>query len=194
MGLSAGQYVGQLRSLLPPGKALDDGGEGTLTLLLQGLSVELSRVDARGDVLVSESIPSSTVEMLSDWERNAALPDNCTPAGQSIEARQAALCARLTSNSGPSKPYLISLAASIGYTITIVNRRARRMRAAMGDYYGGTDWQYVWEVHAALNSIDYRRYGQSFYGEFYATWQNAVLECVIRQHAQAHTLVNFIYT
>jgi len=188
------QYREQLRALLPLGKALDDGGEGTLTQLLDGLAQELARVDARGNALLEESLPSSTLELLPDWERNAALPDACTPAGQTVPQRQAALMARLTGNSGPSKPYLIALAASLGYTVTIVNRYARRYRAAMGGYYGGTDWQFVWEVHAPLNSVVYRHFGDSVYGEAYASWQNAVLECVLKQHAPAHTQVNFIYS
>jgi uncharacterized protein YmfQ (DUF2313 family) len=188
------QYREQLRALLPPGKALDDGGQGTLTQLLDGLAQELARVDARGDALIEESLPDSTLELLADWERNAGLPDDCTPAGQTIPQRRSALVARLTGNSGPSKPYLIALAASLGYTVTIVNRRARRFRAAMGDYYGGADWQFVWEVHAPLNSVVYRRFGDSVYGEAYASWQNAVLECVLTQHAPAHTQVNFFYS
>lgn len=194
MGLTGDQYREHLRALLPPGRALDDGGDGELTLLLDALGAELSRVDGRGDVLIDESIPTSTTELLADWERNAGLPDNCTPAGQSVDARRAALVARLTSNSGPSIPYLLSLAESLGYTVTIVERHARRYGDDLGDYYGDTDWQFVWEVHAPLNSVVYRRFGNSAYGEAYATWQNDVLECVMRQHSPAHTLVNFIYT
>lgn len=192
--MTVDQYQEHLRSLLPPGRALDDGRAGELTLLLQALAAEYSRVDGRGDVLIDESIPSGTTELLADWERNAGLPDNCTPAGQSVDARRAALVSRLTSNSGPSIPYLLSLAESLGYTVNIVERRERRFGADVGTYYGGSDWQFVWEVHAPLNSVVYRRFGNSAYGEAYATWQNDVLECVMRQHAPAHTKVNFIYT
>jgi uncharacterized protein YmfQ (DUF2313 family) len=64
----------------------------------------------------------------------------------------------------------------------------------MGGSYGGNDWEFVWYVHSPLNSVDYRYYGSSVYGEPYATWQNAVLECVMRQHDQAHTQVLFVYS
>lgn len=192
--MTALQYREQLRALLPPGRALDDGGAGVLTQLLDGLATELERVDDRGDVLIKESLPDTTLELLPDWERVAGLPDDCTPAGQSVDARRGALIARLTSSSGPTIPYLLSLAQVLGYTVGIVERHARRSGDAMGDYYGGTDWQFVWEVHAPLNTVVYRRFGDSVYGETYAAWQNAVLECVIRQHAPAQTLVNFIYS
>lgn len=191
--MTADQYREHLRALLPPGRALADE-DGVLTQLLDGLAAELARVDGRGDALIAESIPDSTLELLPDWERNAALPDNCTPAGQTVDARRAALITRLTANSGPSIPYLLSLAAALGYQVQIVKRYARRFGAALGDYYGGTDWQFVWEVHAPLNSVTYRRFGNSAYGEAYATWQNEVLECVMRQHNPADTRVNFIYS
>jgi len=191
--MTADQYREHLRSLLPPGRALEDG-DGVLTQLLDGLAEELARVDGRGAALIAEALPDSTLELLADWERVADPPDDCTPAGQSVEARRAALIARLTANSGPSLPFLLSLAASLGYTVQIVKRYARRYRAALGDFYGGTDWQFVWEVHAPLNSVNYRRFGNSAYGEAYAGWQNDVLECVMRQHNPADLQVNFIYT
>ncbi|WP_424682907.1 YmfQ family protein [Frateuria sp. YIM B11624] len=191
--MTVAQYREHLRALLPPGRALEDG-DGLLTQLLEGMAEELARVDGRGDALIAESLPDSTLELLPDWERVADLPDDCTPAGQTVEARRTALIARLTANSGPSIPFLLSLAASLGYTVQIVKRYARRYRAALGDVYGGNDWQFVWEVHAPLNTVTYRRFGNSTYGEAYASWQNDVLECVMRQHNPADLQVNFIYS
>jgi uncharacterized protein YmfQ (DUF2313 family) len=191
--MTVDQYREHLRALLPPGRALEDR-DGVLTQLLDGMAEELARVDGRGDALIAEALPDRTLELLGDWERVAALPDDCTPPGQSVQARRTALIARLTANNGPSVPLLLSLAAGLGYTVQIVKRRARRMGAALGDYYGGLDWMFVWEVHAPLNSVNYRRFGNSAYGEAYATWQNDVLECVMRQHNPADLQVNFIYT
>lgn len=192
MAMTQDQYREQLRSLLPPGPALRDGGVGVVSKLLQGMAGEFARVDASGDALVLESLPNTTTELLPDWERVAALPDNCTPAGQTVDQRRQALVARFLGNGTPSIPYLTQIAAAVGYQISIVKRSARRYRAKMGTTYGGTAWQFVWEVHAPLNTVVHRTSGSSM-GEPYATWQNAVLECVIRQHAPAHTIVNFIY-
>jgi len=193
MGMTADQYREHLRALLPPGRALQDG-DGNLTQLLDGMAEELARVDGRADALIVESLPDSTLDLLPDWERVADLPDDCTPTGQTVEARRAALIARLTANSGPSVPFLLEIAAALGYSVQIVKRRARRFGAALGDYYGGLDWMFVWEVHAPLNSVAYRRFSTSAYGEVYASWQNDVLECVMRQHNPADTQVNFIYS
>lgn len=185
-------YADQLRALLPRGRALDDGGIGALTDLLDALAQEYARVDARGDALLLEAMPSSTFELLPDWERVCGLPDSCTPDGQTIDQRRQALIVRLQGNGTPSIPYLTGLAADLGYEVTIVKRHARRYRDALGAYYGGTDWQFVWEVHAPLHSVTYRLSGDVS-GEPYATWQNAVLECVMRQHAPAHSIVIFVY-
>lgn len=192
--MTAPQYTEHLRALLPPGNALDDAGAGTLTQLLDGMAQELARVDASAGHLIDESLPDSTFQLLPDWERVCALPDNCTPAGQTIDQRRGAVIARLLGNGTPSIPYLTQIAAQIGYTVTIVKRHARRMGAALGTPYGGIPWQFVWEVHAPLNTDVHRAYGGSVMGIPYATWQNAVLECVMRQHAPAHTIVNFIYS
>lgn len=194
MGLTAPQYSEHLRTLLPPGKALDDAGLGNLTQLLDGLAQELARVDASADQLIDESLPDTTFQLLPDWERVCALPDNCTPAGQTIDQRRGAVIARLLGNGTPSIPYLTQIAAQLGYTVTIVKRCARKHGALMGTPYGLTPWQFVWEVHAPLNTDVHRAYGSSVMGTAYATWQNAVLECVMRQHAPAHTIVNFIYS
>lgn len=194
MGMSPLQYVEQLRELLPPGKALDDGGDGVLTQLLTGLAQEYARVDASAGNLIDESLPDSTFQLLPDWERVCALPDDCTPAGQAIEQRRQAVCARLLGNGTPSIPYLTAVAAQLGYTVIVERCRARRYGLPLGTPYGGIPWQFTWEVHAPLITLNSRTYGAATYGSPYASWQNDVLECVIKQHAPAHTVVHFIYT
>lgn len=192
MGMSAFQYAEQLRALLPPGKALADGN-GVLTQLLDGLSQEFARADQSASGLIDESLPNSAFQLLPDWERVCNLPDGCTPAGQTIDARRQAVVARFFGNGTPSIPYLTTVAAQVGYTVTITRCRARTCGMTCGTAYGGTPWMHTWQVHAALNTVRSRSYGTSTYGEPYASWQNAVLECVLRQHAPAHTIVQFIY-
>lgn len=191
--MTGAQYAQELRALLPPGKALDDRGDGVLTQLLDGLAVELARVDASASNLIDESIPNTTLQLLPDWERVCDLPDDCTPAGQSITARRQAVVARFLGNGTPSIPYLEEIAAQLGYTVTVTRCRARRSGDPCGTSYGGIDWQFAWQVHAPLNSVQRRTYGGAVFGSPYASWQNAVLECVMRQHAPAHTIVLFIY-
>lgn len=194
MGMSPLQYADQLRALLPPGKALADGGAGVLTQLLDGFSQEFARADQSAGNLVDESLPDSTLQLLPDWERVCNLPDGCTPVGQSIAARQQAVVARFIGNGTPSIPYLTNVAAQLGYPVTITRGQARRSGMTCGTAYGGLPMMFTWLVQSPLNAVQSRKYGAAAYGEPYARWQNAVLECVLRQHAPAQTIVLFIYT
>ena len=42
-------------------------------------------------MLIDESDPRSTLEMLNDWERAFGLPDSCTDAADTLAERQNAL-------------------------------------------------------------------------------------------------------
>ena len=77
-------------------------------------------VDARStDLVVTESDPRDTLELLPDWERAFGLPDPCLTAPQTIPDRRNALVAKLTIEGGQSRAFFVSAAQSIGYTIAI---------------------------------------------------------------------------
>lgn len=175
VGAEVRQYQEALRALLPPGDALNDEGHGQLTNLLDGLAYEFSRVDARGADLIEEADPRTTTELLEDWERLTGLPDACTPAEQTLDQRRGAVVARLTSQSTPTRAFIIQQAATLGYTVTIEERHARRYRDPVGGRYGNDAWQFVWAVHIT---------GAAAAPE---------LECIMRRYAPAHTIVHFIY-
>lgn len=171
VAISVRNYREQLRAHLPPGPALDDAGEGKLTDLMDGLAAEFQRIDARGGDLLDEADPRTADEMLADWERLTGL----VAGDQTDAARRNAVVAKLTSNSAPSRAFLIQQAATLGYTVTIVERHARRYRALLGDLYGGIAWQFVWEVHVADVAAA------------------PDLEALLKSYAPAHTVVHFIY-
>ena len=66
---SATQYQGQLRSLLPSGPAWDPEQVPELERVLQGISQELARIDARAVDLQNEMDPASVSELVADWEK-----------------------------------------------------------------------------------------------------------------------------
>jgi uncharacterized protein YmfQ (DUF2313 family) len=84
-------YFAQLVLLQPPGAALPRDEDTDWGRLLRGLSLEYERVDGRGDVLIMESDPRLTLELLSDWERAYGLPDMCTVAGTTLQERRASV-------------------------------------------------------------------------------------------------------
>ncbi|MEZ7137239.1 YmfQ family protein [Komagataeibacter sp. SM21] len=142
--------------------------------------------------LITDAFPSTTTELLDEWEETLGLPDPCAGESPTIEQRRAQVVARLTDNGGASVPYFIAFAATLGYDITITEyapARAGVMRA--GDPVCGEDWAYVWLIRApGYTPIPFRA-GQSCAGEALMVWGNTVLQCEITARNPAHTVVLF---
>lgn len=195
MARSANEYLEQLKLLLPPGKALPRETGTSLDTLLDGIAQELARLDARGEDLIGEANPSSTSELLTDWERTAGLPDNCSGTLDStVQGRRQSLLAKLTSTGGQSKQYFIDVAAALGYEVTISEFRPFRAGLShAGDDLTNGDWIYTWRVNAPETTTVSFRAGQSSAGEALRIWGNETLECKINKLKPAHTIALFAY-
>lgn len=150
------------------------------------------RNSARAANLITDAFPSTTVELLTEWEETLGLPDPCAGESPTLAQRRAQVVARLTDNGGASVPYFIAFAAALGYDITITEfapSRAGIMRA--GDAVRGDGWAYVWLISAPGYTPVMFRAGQSEAGEALLTWGNAVLRCEIAARQPAHTIVQF---
>ena len=192
---TAADYLEQLKTLLPPGQAFPREAGTTLHSLLDGMAIELARVDGRGEALPVEANPASTNELLSDWERVAGLPDKCSGVlEETLQGRRNALLTKLTSTGGQSAEYFIELAASLGYTVTIKEFRPFRAgRSYAGDPLTNGAWVFTWLIRAPATSIISFRAGVSASGERLRTWGNNALECKINQLKPAHTIALFAY-
>lgn len=192
---TAADYLEQLKTLLPPGQAFPRESGTTLHSLLDGMSIELARVDGRGEALPIEANPSTTSEMLSDWERVAGLPDKCSGVlEETLQGRKNALLAKLSSTGGQSAGYFIELAGVLGYTVTIEEYRPFRAgRSRAGDALTNGDWVFTWLIRAPETSAISFRAGVSAAGERLRTWGNDTLECKINQLKPAHTIALFAY-
>jgi len=179
MGMTSAQYLAQLQALLPRGAAWTREPDTDLTKLLHGLADELARVDERCDQLLKEMDPRTVTEMISDWETTYGLPDPCTGPLETLAERRAALAAKVSAIGQASPAYFITLAASIGYTVTIDEN-------VDGD-------QFKWRVNANSVTVRSFRAGQGRAGERLRTWGNQLLECVITKYCPAHTQVVFGY-
>lgn len=192
---TAADYLEQLKTLLPPGQAFPRDAGTTLHDLLDGMSIELARVDARGETLPIEANPATTNELLSDWERVAGLPDKCSGAlEETQQGRKNALLTKLTSTGGQSVAYFIELASALGYTVTIETFRPFRAGASRaGDLLTNGAWVFTWLIRAPETSVISFRAGRSTAGERLRTWGNDTLECKINQLKPAHTIALFAY-
>ena len=195
MALSDTDYLRQLQALLPLGPAWARDDESTLTHLLGGLSAELARVDGRSWQIIEEADPRTTAELFLDWERVAGLPDACAEAfggEQTMAQRCAALVGKLTLLGGQSPAYFIGLAAAIGYAITITEFRAHTVEDDVNYALYGVEWNFAWQVNAALNTVTDITV-DSTVNDPIAAWGNALLECVIKRLKPAQTTVLFSY-
>ncbi len=192
---TAADYLEQLKTLLPPGQAFPREAGTTLHDLLDGMSIELARVDARAEALPVEANPASTNELLSDWERVVGLPDKCSGVlEQTLQGRKNALLAKLSSTGGQSPAYFIELASALGYAVTIEEYRPFRAgRSYAGDLLTNGPWVFTWLIRAPETSVITFRAGASAAGERLRTWGNDTLECKINQLKPAHTIALFAY-
>ncbi|WP_339500225.1 YmfQ family protein [Pseudomonas silesiensis] len=192
---TAAEYREQLKQLLPPGQAFPRDPGTTLHDLLDGMSLEFARLDTRGSSLPLEANPLTTNELLSDWERVAGLPDKCAGVlEETVQGRRNGLLAKLASTGGQSPAYFISIAAALGYEVTITEFRSFRVgMSAVGDSLTNGDWIFTWRINAAETTTVPFRVGLSAVGEALRTWGNDLLECKMNQIKPAHTILLFGY-
>lgn len=110
-----GQYEAQLRSLLPSGPAWDPERVPELEKVLEGISQELSRLDARAVDLQNEMDPAGVSELVPDWERVMNLPDPCLGEAPLFDDRRLAVRRRLLAVGSQTIGYFVDIARSQGY-------------------------------------------------------------------------------
>jgi uncharacterized protein YmfQ (DUF2313 family) len=193
---TAEEYRQQLQGLLPSGPAWDPELVPEVALVLSGVALEFSRLDARAVALLNEMDPAGVSELVPDWEVIMGLPDSCLGPNPAFEDRRLAVRRRLVEVGGQSRAYFIEIAVSQGYpNATITEHRAPRMgRSCFGSAHFGT-WkaQFMWTLNTGGRQRQGRRFGVSYWGERFGTNPGNALECLIRRPAPAHTVVHNNY-
>lgn len=193
--MTADDYRRQMQALMPRGMAWALVPLAWMTRLLAGLSEEFARIDARVRDLIGESDPRTTIEMLADWERTLALPDNCSNVlAPTLQGRRDDVLSKLVGIGGQSRAYYIAVAARLGYAITIEEFVPFRVgRSRVGNRVYSQDWTWVWRVNGPPVKITAFRVGRSRMGERLRSWGNSALECRLTQIKSAHTRIIFSY-
>ena len=190
------QYLEELFGLLPTGPIWPRDPESVQGRALKIWAEGLAETDARAEDLVREANPAQAFEMLSAWEKECGLPDECSELTATLAERREAVIAKLTHAGGQSPAYFISLAKTIGYDVGISITEFKPFRAghsSAGDPVCGQDWAFAWQVNAPETTVRHFAAGVSCAGEPLAKWGNERLECMIKQAAPAHTIVLFAY-
>jgi len=161
-----------------------------------GWAYSVARMDAEINGLVDEADPTTTYALLDDWERVAGLPDACELAfggEQEVGQRRAALLARITSAGGQTVAYYISVAAAMGYDITITEYTEHSVDGDVEAEINGQDWAFTWAVNAATTTVAESSVDGTA-DDPLAWWGNAILECVFERIKPAHTNLIFSYS
>lgn len=169
---TAEQYLQQLRGLLLQGPAWNPELVPEGDLVLAGVSLEFSRLDARAVDLLNEMDPASVSELVPDWEAVMNLPDPCLGPNPAFEDRRLAVRRRLVEVGGQSRAYFIDIAVSQGYPdATITEHRAPRMgRSRFGlARFGTWNAQFMWTLNTGGRQRLGRRFGASYWGERFGT-------------------------
>jgi uncharacterized protein YmfQ (DUF2313 family) len=203
------EYAGALRDLLPDGPAWPRLSSSYLQKWCAGNGLIWGDVDASAaQLLTVDSDPRATIAMLPDWERNFGLPDPCLALPpQTIGARQAALVNKMTIEGGQSIAFFTSVAASLGYAITITEyspfqcgiSQCGDTRNQAGVYrwqIGPPTIRYYWTVNVGLAGLSWFRCGEGQCGvdPSLTIGADTGLECRLKQWAPAHTQVLFNYS
>jgi uncharacterized protein YmfQ (DUF2313 family) len=187
-------YLAAFQRLLPRGRVWHRGWGTVQAAHLLTLMPTWARLHTRAGEVIAETFPCSVAaEMLPEWEATLGLPD-CEPL-DTVQQRQAAVCAKFSMRGGQSMAYFIELAAAHGFTIEIEQHQAFRVDInAADDPLSDSAWDYAWTVISpATDTIVYFRADASHADEPLATWGNEQLECLIRMYAPAHTIPMFQY-
>lgn len=190
---SVEQHRDALMALFPKGQAWPTEPDSELGKLMHGVAEEFARIDARAEDLLRESHPSTAFELFEEWEQMHGLPDTCASSDPTFQERRLALVQKYQMFGGQSREFFIAIAAALGFEITITEYRERSFGMDHGTLYGDTEWNWVWQVNAALTNYAERSMGEPF-GEYYREWGNQRLECVLNRLVHAHRYLIFSYS
>ena len=172
------KYGPVLRQLLPPGPAFTAPDDSEFADLLDGMAEVFDDFAELADALLEEFDPTTTTDLLADWERLYGLPgDNPSPPSSTAD-RRTALAAKMLGYDDPTQAAFVALALTLGYASTITQRQYPIMRCnSLCNAVLYTDpWAFVWTMTQDTAAL------------------NTTLEWLIESMSPAHTLVTFVYT
>jgi uncharacterized protein YmfQ (DUF2313 family) len=191
---SAADYLAALKALLPTGAVWPRDAGSSPVRVLQGVATSVARLRARADALLVDAYPSTTYELLPEWEATLGLPDPCAGGSPSLPQRQQQVAAQLTAQGGQSVAYFIGQAKALGFEISITQFAVARIGAArIGEPVNGEAWAHAWRVVAPAQTVTLARIGASGIGDPLASWGNAVLTCALSRLRPAHTVLQIGY-
>ena len=187
-------YREQLHALLPTGPAWSPDSGTVLDELLDAIASQMADVDQSGANLLDEIRPSTTFELLPDWERVVGLPDICSVLGSTVTVRRASLLEKLVSKPTLNPSEFVRIGESFGVTITVEEHDQTRAGTSSALNTGGGRWRHVWWI-TIPTSADAVRFNMlsTFDTPFLSIGRNTEMECRLQNAAPAHTELHIEY-
>jgi uncharacterized protein YmfQ (DUF2313 family) len=192
---SAADFLARLLQLLPRGRAWPRDPDAVLPQALATLVPSFVRSAEAAVDLIAEALPSTTVQLLPEWQATLGLPDPCAGPVQSLQQARNQVVARFCDQGGQSQAYMIAYAGSLGYQIQIQQLAGARFgQTRFGQNFGGPDWNFAWRVLAPSVTQSKLQFGAGRFGQPWSSFGNAVLQCELQAIAPAHTILLFGFT
>lgn len=195
---TAQEYVNQLKMLLPPGPAFPRGDSTSLfAMMLEVWGAELARVDGRACQVIEEADPRQAIETFQEWLDQWGLPDECIKLWTTADnsTLRNLLLWKIKDTGSPNLAFFRDLAAMFGYTITIDEFFRHSVRSRSSEVLATERWPNTWRVNVCSGLGAKVTYHQVVGGadEALAWWGDAIIECLIKRYAPAHTKIYFGY-
>lgn len=196
MVVTLAAWLASLQALLPSGRAFTRNPDSVLTKVLSAIAAMFLAAQLWLEDLLYQADPRNATTMLPRWEDFLGLPDKCTPAGQSLAARQRAAYQRLLEKGGQSRAYFIDLAELLGEPgVTITEFKRFTCNSNCNDMLSGPDDLFTWRAnipHAPENLRPFNCNSPCNAG--LQTYTRSPIECAFNERKPAHTDVFFSYT
>ena len=188
--VSTAAYLAQLKALIPPGRAWSRDQGTTLDALLRAIAGDLADIDSEAAALLLDIRPSTTTDLLPDWERVAGLPDDCSALASTLAERRAALLSKLVTRLNLNPSTFEEIGETFGVTITVEEHDQTRAGTSTMLNTGGGRWRHVWWVTIPL-SADIRAFDMlsDVNTPLLSIDRNTELECRLQKASPAHTLL-----
>jgi len=191
----ADNYRDLILKLLPPGKAWTRDQDSWAFKFAAAMGVEPSRIDGRVKDMLREIDPRYSTELLSDFEREYGLPDECSVIGNSPEQRRQDLIARITAYGGQSFAYFTEVMANAGTPITISMKSPFRVGSRIQQRLRGPGYRYIWFVDVPAGTLVYAVAGEAVTDDpIVQIVDDSNVICFLEKNKPAHTYIHYTFS
>lgn len=90
-----------------------------LRKLFTGLAIEVARAEGKLQEISDQYDPTTTTQLLSEWEKAIGIPDDCIPLKTDPDDRRNNILLKLTALGVSTKEGFEALGAQLGFTIVV---------------------------------------------------------------------------